>query len=167
MPTFTAKNTQKAPQQAPKQFNQNDEKKSFPLLPEAIYNAVVSHANYRNRQDWEAQGKTWPGWVKYDHEVSFGFKITDETGRNRVFWKNCEVDLSEGSDLRILLQEITGLNPLPDDFEFDTDELDYYEGLDCRIRLNQFYSKKEQADKNGLAEVLASTNSFADADDYF
>lgn len=123
----------------------------FPAIPEGVYDAEVVRMEHRYVD------KSRTPWKKHNEEISIAFKITNGEYANRWFFADTPfyLDDSPGCRLRIWLQELIGVDKLPDTFEFDTDELDEYLGFDCRIRVNQYPTKKGET-KNGVAEVLRS-----------
>lgn len=144
-----AQESVKKPQQSTGQ-----KKKDFPALPEGVYPAEVVVAKYCGR----AEEQNWPSWKDYDHEVSWRFRITSGEYKNRQFFYDTELTLESGSKLRRVIQELLLMDELPDDYQLDTDDLTDWEGLDCRIRLNRYESKKYHEYRNGVQEVLRPTD---------
>lgn len=130
------------------------EKKEFVAIPAGTYPVEIVNVKF------QYVNKEICDWKKYDEEIVFEFVIKDGEGdaKNRHFWKDVPAYLTddEGCRLRLILQEIIGVNSLPLDFVFDTDDLDEYKGLPCRIRVNQYMSKKKGKVQNGVDEVLAA-----------
>ena len=156
MPALTVTNTGGTPSGF-QQKSTND----FPAIPEGVYEAEVARMNYRSKETEEEQGKTWPAWKKNNADISIAFKITDGPHKNRWFWMDApfaDLNSQEGTKLRIVLQELTGQDSLPESFIFDTDELDLYEGLECRIRVNHYFHSKTGEAKNSIREVLRTLN---------
>lgn len=123
-------------------------------------------------------------WKKHKDEIAFTFKVIGKAigpdgeelsgFKNRRFWADVPfyLDDSAGCQLRLWLQSLIGLPSLPEDFEFDTDELEEYIGFDARIRVNQWTVKNgpNAGDiRNGVVEVLPAlvAPSYQDADEIF
>ena len=127
-------------------------------------------------------------WKKSEAEIAFQFKakgggvepagggefkeLGEKEFRNRKFWYDLPYDMSEGSWLSIAIREIIGFDDLPEDFVFDTDELDEYIGWDVRIRVNQYTtgekSKEPGVVKNSVQEILRPlAQPFSDEDNPF
>ena len=153
-------------------FQQKEKKKDFPAIPEGLYDAEVVRMEYRSKEDAEAQGKTWPAWKKSTQEIAIGFKINRGEFSNRWFWVDApfaSLDSDEGTKLRIILQELIGMDSLPESFVFNTDELDEFIGFDCRIRVSYYWSNKANEFRNSVREVLrpAAQHEYVDADGVF
>lgn len=154
MPALTANNSNTKPG-----FEQKNKKDDFPAIPPGVYDAEVARIEYRTKEDVlkkrEETGKGfWPDWKAYDAEVAIGFRVTNGEYKGRWFFGDAEADFSKGSKLRIWVEQLLGFK-IPDDFVFDTDELEDYEGLDCRIKLKRF-TNKAGVEKNSIVEVLSS-----------
>jgi len=152
----------------PTQTNDEEkEKKEFKPIPEGTYNAQVLSVEHR------FVDKEVCYWKKYDEEIVFEFVITDGDYAKRRFWKDVPAYLTEDSNnrLRLYLQEIIGINKLPDDFMFDPEEGELVDAL-CRIRINQYKTKKGET-RNGVEDVLGALasqykgSSIQEADDSF
>jgi hypothetical protein len=167
MPALTASNSNSNPQTGFDTKTKDD----FPAIPPGTYDAEVARIEYRTKEDVlkkrEETGKGfWPDWKTYDAEIAIGFRITNGEYKGRWFFGDTEADFSMGSKLRIWVSQLLGFK-IPDDFVFDTDELEDYEGLDCRIKLKRFTNKKG-VEKNSIVEVLSSEGAnYDDADGIF
>ncbi len=167
MPAVQAKNNPTGPQQSG--FKPKSEKKDFPPIPTGIYDVEVTRVQYRNKNQELANGGFWGEWKAYEDEVNFGFRVTNGDYKNRWFFVDAEFAFDHGSKLRSIVQAITGFNPLPEDYVFDTDDEDDYIGLDCRLRIVRKPNKKG-VEVNYVQEVLPAENlnsSFQDADSIF
>ena len=170
MPSLTASNSNKAAKPEVTGFEQK-KTNDFPAIPPGTYDAEIARIEYRTKEDVlrkaEETGKGfWPDWKAYDAEIAIGFRITNGEYKGRWFFGDAEADMSKGSKLRIWIGQILGF-PLPDDFEFDTDALEDYDGLDCRIKIKRFTNKKNE-EKNSIVEVLSSLGTnYEDADGIF
>lgn len=171
MPALTANNSTKVTTtEKPSGFEQK-KKDDFPAIPPGTYDAEIARIEYRTKEDVlrkaEETGKGfWPTWKEYDAEIAIGFRITNGEYKGRWFFGDAEADMSKGSKLRIWVGQILGF-PLPDDFAFDTDALEDYEGLDCRIKIKRF-TNKQNVEKNSIVEVLSSLGTnYEDADGIF
>jgi hypothetical protein len=97
--------------------------------------------------------------VKDEQEVSFHFKVVGDDHTNRHLWGSARpvLDKSDNCRLRIWTQEILGVNSLPEDFVFDTDQL---AGLQARVVVGTRVAK-DGTTKNKVLDVLrANTVTF-------
>jgi|JI9StandDraft_1071089.scaffolds.fasta_scaffold42077_1 hypothetical protein len=169
MPALTVNNTEPTDSATGfKQKSSND----FPAIQEGVYEAEVARMQYRSKAEFEAEGKTWPAWKKHDAEINIGFRLIDQSITKGWFWLEApfaELNSQEGTKLRIVLQELTGFDKLPETFVFDTDELEEFVGFDCRLRINYYFHSKTGEAKNSVREVLRSLNAtgYTDASDIF
>jgi len=170
MPVLTSNTTNSQSETKPTGFEQK-KKDDFPAIPPGVYDAEIARMEYSTKADVlakrEETGKGfWPDWKDYDAEVSVGFRLTNGEYKGRWFFGDAPADFSNGSKLRIWIGQILGFK-LPDDFEFNTDELFDYEGLDCRIKIKRF-TNKAGVEKNSIVEVLSSAGAnYEDADGIF
>ena len=170
MPTigFTKSNTDGNANAESKGFVKGE---GFSVIPDgSILPARVFDMRYRK------VNKEKTPWKKWDDEIAFTFKLTEDAGeyRNRRFWAETPfyLDESSGCRLRLWLESIVGIKPLPDDFEFDTDDLESYIGFDCLIKLDTYEVKNGENKgqmKNGVADVLPTptTANYDDVDEIF
>lgn len=142
----------------------------YELIPEdEILEAEVTNCEERETPFWidekdESKGK--------QREISFTFKITEPGeyfgrtlfGRTPV-WFNT----SPKCRLRLWVQEILGLDELPEGFEFDTDDL-----IDMPVKavIGQFTVKKGKPDeevRNRVVDVIRMDGGlgYAQADSVF
>lgn len=131
-------------------------KKSFEAIPAGTYNAEIVKMSWH---EIDLDVTPWKKDRQIQEEINFEFRITDGPYAKRRFWTDVPFEISDwsGCKLRLYLQEILGYNELPESFELDTDDLSFFEGLPCRIRVNTYYSKKHDEDRNGIDDVLAPT----------
>ena len=154
------------------QPKETTEKKEFLPIPGDTYVAEIARAGFKS----SATQANWPDFLTkkgINHQISFGYRITEGDYSGRWIWQNLPFfpvtsfdalkfpDLaSDGNtELRLALQEIIGINPLPEDLEIEADELDELEGYNVRIRVNKWTSRDGKKEGNDVAEVLAPLSS--------
>lgn len=143
-----------APGGTAQQPHSGNEEKKWPALEEGIYVAEVARAQYRGR-DTE---QNWPAFKTHDSEINWGFRVTSGEYKNRWLFFDTPLTLESGSALRQTIKELTLQDDLPEGYTLDTDDLSDWEGLDCRVRVEQYYSKKHKEFRNAVREVLRPTD---------
>lgn len=128
--------------------------KDFPAIDDGVYVAEVVRCQYRDRDNADF----WPSFKTHDAEINWGFKITSGEYKNRWFFLDTELSLEPGSDLRHVIKELLLKDDLDEGFSIDTDDLSDWEGLDCRIRVEKYYSNKHKEFRNAIREVLRPTD---------
>lgn len=132
----------------------NKGSKDFPAVEEGVYIAEVARCQYRNRDTADF----WPTFKTHDAEINWGFRVTSGEAKGRWFWLDTELSLEPGSQLRHVLKELLLKDDLPEGYPLDTDDLSDWESLDCRIRVEKYYSKKHKEFRNAVREVLRPTD---------
>jgi hypothetical protein len=145
------------------------EEQSFEAVPAGLYQAEVARVLYK---PIDLEKTPWLDKLVekgIEGQVGWAFKITSGPHAKRWIWNDVPAEISDwsGCKLRLYLQELLGgLEELPDDFVFNTDELDQYVGLPCRIRVKQYETKKGEI-RNGIDDVLLAVPSqYAKADEF-
>lgn len=157
----------------------DNEEKQFDPIPEDTYEVEIVRVNRKHRND----AKFWPSFKKWDEEIGFGLKVTEGSYSKRWVWYNVPISLEENREaitfpdlssdtnkkLRLALQEIIGLKPLPQDLEIRLDELDEFIGYTARARVTQWISKDGSKSGNDVAEVLAPAyaSTYEDVEEVF
>lgn len=123
-------------------------KRDFQPIPEdeIVQVEVVEVKLEEKPAKWQKPGDT--------HRVSWHFKVTEGPFANRHLWGNTPTWLNNSPKcvLRQWIQEVLGLDVLPDDFVFDTDE---FAGLSARVLVGQ-RTKQDGTPTDFAKDVLRS-----------
>lgn len=128
-------------------------KRKFDPIPEnRIVNVVVEECEVRAFD--EAFRRQWN--VQDTHEVSFRFRVKGGDYDNRVVFGSAKPIFEDDPDCRLRLwtQELMGVDTLPDNYVFDTDDL---VGRSGRI-LVRVHTKQNGEQTNKVKEVLRAEN---------
>jgi hypothetical protein len=129
--------------------SQPERKRTFDPIPEGtIVDVEVVSVELRDlNPEFRAKYK-----IKETQEVSFRFRVTGGEYAKRNLWGNAKpiLDDSDNCRLRLWTQEILGVDRLPADFEFDTDD---FTGLTCRVLVKN-YNKRDGSVGDGVQDVL-------------
>lgn len=136
----------------PKRGGGNYGDKKFEAIPAGTYDAEIVDVTFQK------VNKEITPWKKWDDEFKFHFKLTGGDYKNRHFWAEAEAEISDWDKcrLRLWLQEILGVNELPESFTISDDPADLvqYSGLPCRIRISQYESQKYNEIRNSVDDVI-------------
>lgn len=160
---FTVKN-QKAPiEGGSQQQGQQGEKKEYPTVPTGDYNATIARFEYLNPEVLAANGRTWPHWKNYEHEINVGIRIEapGEAYDGAWVWASTELTMEAGSRDYIWMKNILNVDVLPEDFVLRTSDIpkvvkganqdlsrNPFVGKPVRVRVEQKFGK-DKYDANG------------------
>jgi hypothetical protein len=134
------------------------QKRKFDPIPEGeIVDVEVVEVEIRDLDsEFRAKYK-----IKEDKEVSFRFKVISGQYSNRNLWGHAKPywDNSDNCRLRLWTQELFGVDRMPDDYEFDTDD---FTGKTARVVVRN-YKKRDGSTGDGVQDVLRSLRPSAGA----
>lgn len=144
------------------QPQQSSMKRDFAPIPEdEIVTVEVVSVKIEDLPEWKREKS------KDTHQVSFRFKVIDGQFKNRNLWGNVSpwFDSHPKCRLRLWVQEILGVDRLPDGYVFDTDD---FTGLQARILVGNF-TKRDGAVKDFVKDVLRApaSKNYSDTEEIF
>lgn len=93
-----------------------------------------------------------PEWMYWNEEVKWAFKDVEGKWDNRWFWSDVQASMNgKNSKLRTYVENITGIKPLPNGFEFIPEQMI---GEQCFIRVGTRFSQAKQKIYNKVDEVI-------------